>query len=188
MGTALGIARADGLMTDPFATGPGGVEIYRRPLGSGFILYAEFKRPPDLRPIGTSTQNPDPNSLPDFQIKVSRPLGNGSAAVCDDGPAPGETIGGVPAIPGSDFGASAPAVNDLSCRFDVRTATGTGPCTRNGFGVDVFRSSESVLQFCAVIGAELDFPEGDTTVTVRGRDTLGRVGQPRSIIVRVDPQ
>ena len=166
----------------------GGLAIYRRPLASGFVLFAEFKRPPDLRPIGTSTLNPDPNSLPDFQIAVSRALGNGSAAVCDNGPAPSSPIGGVPAIPDAQFAAFAPAVNDLACRFDSRTATGTGPCTRNGFGADVFASVETVLQFCAIVGSELAFPVGDTVVTVRGRDTLGRVGVPRSIVVRVDPE
>jgi hypothetical protein len=175
-------------MTDPVGSGPGGVPIYRRPLPSGFILFAEFKRPPDLRPIGTSTFNANPNLLPDFQVAVTRLLGNGSAAVCDDGPAPAEPAGGVPAIAGGDFGANPPAVNDFSCRFDARTATGTGPCTRNGFGVEVFRSTDTVLQFCAIIGAELAFQEGDTVVTVRARDTLGRVGQPMSMIVRVDPQ
>ncbi len=186
--TALGIARADGLITQPFSTAPGGIAVYRRPLPSGFILFAEFKRPPDLRPIGTNTFNPNPNFLPDFQIAVTRALGDGSPAVCDDGPAPSDFIGGVPAIVGGDFAANPPAVNDLACRFDPRTSTGTGPCTRNGFGVDVFASSETTLQFCAVIGAEIAFHEGDTTVTVRARDTLGRVGVAQSIIVRVDPQ
>lgn len=187
--TALGIARADGLITQPIGSNFAGVPIYERPLSSGFILYAEFRRPPDLRPIGTVTLNSDPTKLPDFQIAVSRPLGNGSVAVCDSGPAPSEVIGGVPAIPSLEFGANALAVNDLACRFDSRTAAGVnGPCTRNGFGVEVFANGTSVLQFCSIIGAELAFPEGDTVVSVRARDTLGRVGLPRSMIVRVVPQ
>lgn len=186
IGTAMGIARADGLITQPIGQTSDGLPIYHRPLASGFFLFAEFRRPPDQRPIGTNTFNP--GGLPDFQIAVNRALGNGSSAVCDSGPAPGEPIGGVPAISNADFAANPAAVNDLACRFDARTSTGTGPCTRNGFGADVFASPQSVVQFCALIGAELAFASGDTVVTARGRDTLGRVGLPLSIVVRVDPQ
>jgi hypothetical protein len=186
--TAFGVARADGLITEPFAMTGDGIPAYSRPLPNGFLLYVEFKRPPDFRPIATSTLSADVDELPDFQIVADRPLGNGSETVCDDGPAPDEMAGGVPAVANGDFESNPRAVNDFSCRFDVRTLSGTGPCTRNGFGADVFESSASVIQFCAIIGSEVALPEGDTRFTVRGRDTLGRPGPPRSILIRVDPQ
>ena len=157
------------------------------------MIYAEFKRGQTLRPIGTQTfnSNPsDPNLLPDFQIFALEKLGNGSSAVCDDGPAPFRPIGGVPGVNPPMFGGtqqSADAVNDFSCRFNARTPGGTGPCTRNALGVDQFASPQSELQFCSIggVGAEIAFPVGDTKLFVRGRDTLGVSGPPASIIVRV---
>jgi hypothetical protein len=185
--TAFGIARADGLITEPFALTGDGFPAYSRPLPSGFILFAEFKRPPDLRPIATSTFSANVDVLPDFQITTDRILGNGSSAVCDDGPAPFEPIGGVPAVANGNFDANPRAVNDFSCRFDVRQGA-IGPCTRDGSGTDRFASNETVVQFCAIIGAEMAFPEGDTRLTIRGRDVLGRPGPPTTILIRVDPQ
>ena len=71
-----------------------------------------------------------PTVLPHFQIVASRALGNGSAAMCDDR-APAEPIGGVPAVNPPMFGGSqavSNAINDLSCRFDARSAlTGLHP-------------------------------------------------------------
>ncbi len=163
----------------------GDTPAYRRPIGNGFILYAEFKRPADLRPIATSTFNQNIDALPDFQIVSDRPLGDGSAAVCDAGPAPNLPTGGVPAVAGGNFESNPQAVNDFSCRFDVRTGGSSGPCTRNGSGSDVFASNQTEVQFCAIVGAEIAFPLGDTRLTVRVRDQLGRPGPPMSILVRV---
>ncbi len=186
--TAFGIARADGLLLEPFAMTGDGDLAYQRPLPNSFILYAEFKQGPDLRPIGTGTFSANSNVLPDFQIVSSRALGNGSVAVCDDGPSPFEPIGGVPPAVGPIFEDNALAVNDFACRFDARTGGSSGPCTRDGSGNDVFASDDSVVQFCAIIGAEVAFPEGDTLLTIRGRDVLGRTGPPMSILIRIDPQ
>ncbi len=182
MVTVAGVALADGTVTQPFIEG--GVPVYRRFVGSGFFLFVEMERPADLLPIGTVVFQP--GGLPDFRIAVDRAIGDGSPAVCDDGPVP-EPAGGVPALPGADFGANPNTVNDFSCRFEVRTAVGTGPCTRDGFGNDAFVSTDSEVQFCALIGVELAFPVGDTRVTVAGTDVLGRPGAPTSIIIRVTP-
>jgi hypothetical protein len=130
----------------------------------------------------------DPNALPSFQIITSRPLGNGSASVCDKGPPP--MIGGVPAVDPPTFGgsqAAANAINDLSCRFDARTA-GSLACTRDAFQqVEGFVSSASTVQFCTNpgVGAEIAFPLGDTTLTARVLDVLGQPGPPASIVIRV---
>ena len=125
--------------------------------------------------------------LPDLQTLLSRALGNGSLAVCDQGPAP--PIGGVPAtVPRvfADTQAVANAINDMSCRFDVRAAS-VQACTRDAFGTYAFTNPESTVQFCTSpgVGIELAFPLGDTIVTARVRDVLGQPGHPSSIAVRV---
>jgi len=55
--------------------------------------------------------------LPDLQVIVSRPLSDGSGAVCD---ADFPEVGGVPATEPFDIdnAAAAPAINDLGCRAD----------------------------------------------------------------------
>lgn len=159
---------------------------------SGFIIYIEAAPGISGRPVGTNTYNwdaSDPNVLPDLQTLVSRALGNGSPAVCDDGPSP--PIGGVPATVPPAFGgsqAAANAINDLSCRFDARSSTATA-CTRDSFGTYGFVNPASTVQFCTSpgVGTELAFPLGDTIVTARVRDVVGQPGQPRSIAVRVWP-
>ncbi len=159
---------------------------------SGFIIYLEAKPGISGRQLGTSTFNyamNDPNVLPDLQVVVNRPLGNGSPAVCDDGPAP--PIGGVPATVPRAFGgtqAIANAINDLGCRFDGRSSTMLA-CTRDSFGNYGFTNAASTVQFCTSpgVGAELAFAVGDTIVCARVRDVLGQPGQPSCIAVRVIP-
>jgi len=190
--TAFGITRADGRVLQQ-DTSINGIPVYIRHTPQGFFIYVEFKRGQTLRPIATQTFNwspTDPYRLPDLQIFALNTLGDGSSFVCDDGPAPFEPTGGVPGVNPPVFGGtqqSADAINDLACRFNVRTASGTGPCTRNALGVDEFVSPASELQFCTAggVGAEIAFPLGDTRLYVRGRDTLGVNGPPASIIIRV---
>jgi len=43
------------------------------------------------------------------------------------------------------------------------------------------------LQFCGQISQNLEFRPGETLVTVRVRDTLGYLGPPAQLIVRVVP-
>jgi hypothetical protein len=166
-----------------------GYATFLRP-PSGFLIYIEARPGVSGRPVGTTTfqsSATDPNVLPDLQVLVSRALGNGSPAVCDDGPAP--PIGGVPASAPRVFDgtqAVANAINDLSCRFDART-TSILACTRDSFGTYGFTNPASTVQFCTSpgVGAELAFPLGDTIVSARVRDVLGQPGHPSSIAVRV---
>jgi hypothetical protein len=128
-------------------------------------------------------------NLADFQMVASRPLGNGSAAVCDDGPAPDEPIGGVPAVDPPDFGSSQTsidAINDLACRFDTHLTTTTA-CTKNALGNFSFVRPDTLIQYCTApaLGAELALPSGDTTLTLQIRDTSGNIGNQAQIIVRV---
>jgi hypothetical protein len=163
-----------------------GYLTYVRP-PSGFIIYIEARPGISGRPIGSVTFDSDPedpNVLPDLQVIVSRPLGNGSPKVCDSMP----PLGGVPAVIPPAFGGSqtiSNAVNDFACRFDARSALQA--CTRDGFSAYAFTDPTSTLQFCtsAGIGAELAFPVGDTIVTARVRDVVGQPGPPRSIAIRV---
>ena len=169
-----------------------GFLTYVRPR-SGFLIYVEAKPGISGLPVGTVTFDfdpTDPNVLPDLQILVSRAIGDGSSAVCDDGPLP-LPLGGVPATVPVTFGGSpavAGAINDFACRFDARGASALA-CTRDTFGVDSFANPQSRVQFCTSsgVGAELAFPVGDTILTARVRDTAGQPGLPRSIAIRVRP-
>ncbi|MDX2168754.1 MAG: hypothetical protein SF182_16905 [Deltaproteobacteria bacterium] len=155
---------------------------------SGFIIYIEAKRGLSGLAVGSETfaSDPkDPNVLPDLQVLVSRPLGNGSTAVCDISP----PVGGVPAVVPPTFGGSqavSNAINDFSCRFDARGSS-MQACTRDGFSAYTFTEPSSTIQFCTSpgIGTELAFPLGDTIVTARVRDVAGQPGHAKSIAIRV---
>ena len=188
----FGVADANGQIDSPVGTAADGTRIFERPLPQGFFVVIEAKPGSSRRPVGSQTFNwspSDPNLLPDLQLVSSRALGNGSAAVCDDGTPP--NLGGVPAVDPPQFGgtqSSANAINDLSCRFDARK-TASDACTRNQFQTESFVDPTTTVQFCprVSIGAEIAFPLGDTRLTVRARDSLGQPGHPASIIVRVTP-
>lgn len=186
---AFGVARADGRPIASIGPQHQGLPTFIRP-ASGFLIYIEARLGMSGLRAGNVTfaSDPtDPHVLPDLQILVDRPLGNGSAAVCDRGPA--QPIGGVPAtIPlvFSDTQAVSNAINDLACRFDVR-ASSTLACTRDAFGVDAFTNPASTIQFCTSpgVGSEMAFPLHDTVLTARVRDVAGQPGPPRSIAIRV---
>jgi hypothetical protein len=184
------VARADGRVIGTIGIEDHGYFTFVRP-PSGFIIYLEAKPGEGRRAVGTLTFNShptNPNILPHFQIVASRPLGNGSAAMCDDGPPPG-SIGGVPAVNPPVFGGSqavSNAINDLSCRFDARSALTA--CTRDPFTqMEVFTGDGSTVQFCTTpgVGAELAFPVGDTILTARVLDVFNQPGPPQSIVIRV---
>jgi len=188
--TAFGVARADGLPIASIGPQDDGYPTFVRP-ASGFIIYIEARPGISGLPVASVTfeSSPsDPNVLPDLQVLVSRPLGDGSPAVCDDGPLP--PIGGVPATKPTAFGGSqaiANAINDLGCRFDSRGSS-TQACTRDSFGVYAF-TANSTIQFCTSpgVGAELAFGIGDTIVTARVRDIAGQPGHAKSIAIRIRP-
>lgn len=169
-----------------------GYLTYLRP-PFGFFIFVEAKPGLSRRPVGTVTFNSDPtdpNVLPQFQMLTSHALGNGSAAVCDDGPAPGNLIGGVPGVSPPMFGGSqraADAINDLGCRFDARTSS-LFACTRDEQTLSgAFVKAGTTVQFCtsAGVGSEIAFPHGDTILTLRVLDVLGQPGPSVSIVIRV---
>ncbi len=167
-----------------------GNPVYTRLFGAGFFLFVEAKAgasgsPPDTRTLASIS---DPSMRPDVQIIFSRNLGNGSADVCDKGPAPA-LIGGVPGIDPPSFDNPSQiitdALNDIGCRLDDNT---TAPCTLNSRDVPAFYVAGSTSQICTagVIGSEIAFPPGDTTITVQWLDRNGNVGQQRRLVIRVN--
>jgi len=194
--THFGLARADEFTFGPMDLDSQGRPIFFGGLGSGFRMVIEARPGTDGRTPGENAFNSDtsdPTQLPDLQVLVSRPLGNGSAVVCDKTP-PG--AGGVPGISPPHFAtaqAVADAVNDLGCRFDDGTGqprartSQLDACTRSdqdfGYG---FVDPSTTVQFCALIDSNSPFPPGDTVVAARVRDDTGTLGAVREIVVRVE--
>jgi hypothetical protein len=158
--TFVGLAHPTGVPLQP----AGGA--YQLATGSGVLVIVEGGTG-----AGTSTFNP--GGLPDLQVQVTQPLGNGSTEVC-------EPLGGVPAIspPNLSF-SDVETVNDLACRFS------TEPCTFNGLGEPQFLSPMSAVQFCAEIGPTLAFHTGETVFSVRLRGTNGIVGPVSQIHIQL---
>lgn len=190
--TWFGLTEADGRVVLPADSSDNGTLIFERRIGAGFFLVLEGRpgssgSPPDIRNFFDSN---NPGSRPDIEILTSRPLGNGSTEVCDKGPLNIAPLGGIPATGTIDFDSSDPnlidALNDFSCRFTDYTSA---PCTLDARERAVFVAGNTTVQVCTatVVGVEMRFPTGETTLTVRWRDRLGNYGRPYSIIVRVLP-
>lgn len=190
--THLGLARADDQPLVAQGNDAAGRPIYASPLGFGIVIIIEGR--PDAQGGRLGNTAYSASGLPDLQMIVSRPLGNGSPIVCDTRP---PLLGGVPApdpLVFTDAPGESDAINDLGCRVDARTVPndggtgqGLGPCTRNANGEGAFVDSATKVQFCPAlgVGAELAFPLGDTRVTARATDVLGQPGPPASIIIRI---
>lgn len=200
--TFVGITRADDVLVDPIEVSPEGVPVFVRLKGaaggaSGFRLVVEGKPGSSGSDVALSTLNNNVSALPDLQIEANRPLGDGSAAVCDVAQrTPGPTSGGVPAISPPSFDGAVTTtntINDFSCRFRDGSDQTMGisaaidgcvkfePTEDNGFV-----NSESTVQFCGFVSAILSFAPGDTLLSVRLRDQAGNVGAPAQMIIRVN--
>lgn len=161
--------------------------------GAGFIIVVEARSGTSGRSPGTVKFNSNPNdptARPDLQLEANHNWGNGSAAVCDSGPAPAFPLGGVPGINPASYDAGsqmvADALNDLACRFDSHTAA--DPCTLDkNDNPKLANPTQSTTQFCTagVVGHELLLPNGDTTLTVQWRDSGGNLSTVHRIIVRI---
>ncbi|HVO27896.1 MAG TPA: dockerin type I repeat-containing protein [Candidatus Margulisiibacteriota bacterium] len=190
--TFFGVTRADDTLVAPSGTTPDGVRIYQRSGGTGFSLVVEGAPGPSGSPVGRSAFAGSATSFPDLQVEVSRPLGNGSKAVCDRS---GSMAGGVPAVDPPSFDetpAVVAAVNDLSCRFlngsDMPVARSRDEaCIMFPNGELGFAKQPSTLQFCGFITRFMEFPSGETLVTARLRDQAGNAGAPAQIVISVGP-
>jgi hypothetical protein len=184
----FGLLQPDDVLLAPDI--PGEVPVFIRPFGFSFKLVVEAGVGAGGRQVGNQTFAAF--GRPDLQIQVTRPLGNGSAVVCDN---KAVLLGGVPAINPPNFSEDPSLdnpINDLGCRFidgqdrpQGRSCAEDQACVRFETGVFGCVNSETRQQFCAAIGTELTFPPGDTTVSVRARDTFGDLGPPRQLIVRI---
>ncbi|MBI1817853.1 MAG: hypothetical protein HYR72_22990 [Deltaproteobacteria bacterium] len=184
----FGIAQADAMPLQSVGTDSEGRPVFERRIGRGFILVVEGKPLTGHRTIGNSAFNYDPIDpivRPDLQVIVSRPLGDGSPTVCDNGD---PVFGGVPAVDPPDFAerqATSDAINDLGCRFNDGTGNPSGraqadACTLFGDGTFHFVDNTSTVQFCAAISGAYGFPRGETLVSARIRE-----GAVRQIVIRI---
>jgi hypothetical protein len=189
--TFFGMATASDHVMTPIEVTPQGVPIYARQFGFGFFIVVEAKSGSSRMVPGIdNSPNPDdPSARPALQIEADHNLGNGSAAVCDIGPAPDQPIGGIPGINPPSFDPASQMVTDalydFACRFEAHDSR--FPCTLNDHGNPQFVASDTSIQLCTtwVVGHEVAFPQGDTLLTVQWRDTGGNFSLPRQIIVRV---
>jgi hypothetical protein len=199
--TFAGLARADGKVIEPTAT-ENGVPVFTNYVGSGFILLVEGKPGISNLEVGRKIfgyDPDDPKKRPDLEVQVTRPLGDGSAAVCDSRR---PNIGGIPAINPPNFAdtaTSAATLNDMSCRFETFIEP-LSACTLDVRGDFAFARPDTKTQFCMVVARAWAFQVGDTLVSVRLRDAKGNPGpvskfvlrrpkdRPKSTIVRPTPK
>lgn len=187
--TFFGAARADGLPVEPESVDRNGVPTFLSAVGSGFILVLEAKPGTGGFEVGRRTfvHVPDnPSARPDVEILVSRPLGDGSKAVCDRRP---PQMGGVPAVNPANFDetqAVADAMNDLACRFETFNESEMS-CTLDANGNYKFAGAETSHQYCVIIARSFSFPEGTTEVTVRVKDVEGNPGPPKKLRIKRPP-
>lgn len=186
----LGLSAADDLPISSVGTDAAGRPIYERLLGAGMNLIIEARPGSDGRPPGIQAYSE--TGLPDLQILISQPLGDGSEEVCDVNPE--GPNGGVPAVDPPVFSLdprTVDAINDLGCRVNDGTGLPQGrgapgeACTRFESGAFGFVNSSSTVQYCLPIAQAWAFPVGDTIVTARVRSVTGSLGAPRQIVVRV---
>lgn len=185
--TAIGIADGSGAFNLPVETDSLGRAVYLRTTATGFSFYVEGRPGPSGLPVAGNLFNSrpnDPSRRPDLQVVSSRPLGDGSVAVCDRSFPNG---GGVPAVDTIDFEsvqATSDAMNDLACRFKSYPEADFA-CTQDSTGNLLYANPASTMQFCLLADDNIAFPIGDTVLAVRLRDTAGNVGEARQVVVRI---
>jgi hypothetical protein len=193
--TFFGLTSADDVRQMPIGEDDQGVPIYQRTFGFGFRLVVEAARGTSQLELGNDTFSDD--GAPALQVQATRPLGDGSGAVCDIEP---PLIGGVPGIDPPRFDDSSEvvdALNDLGCRFvdgmgsPVSRSCATS-CVKDDDGDYACVDLATEAQFCVLVDTLIEFPPGDTLVTVRVRDQARNglpmnLGAPQRLIVRVAP-
>jgi hypothetical protein len=187
--TYFGVTRADDAPIPVSSSDGLGRPVYDRPLGHGLSLVVEATLGEDRSPIDVDAYDPA-GGPPGLEMIVSRPLGDGSAAVCDKSE---PLIGGVPATVPFDFAASSfDALNDLGCRVNdgtgrpIARVAADQACTRIGVGRDfAFVDPSSRVQFCLPIAGAWEFADGDTIVAARVRNLFGAFGDADEIVVHV---
>jgi hypothetical protein len=191
------VATAFNVVKEPDDVTEDGLPVYERPVPQGFIIFIEGRKGTSDRLLGRcGVLNPVTQAIiggcplncsdrPDVQVVSDRPLGDGSAAVCDTS---SPMLGGVPGFNPPSFAetqAITDALHDFACRFDDHP-TFNDACTLDELGNFDFAKPLSEHQYCVpAIGTELQFPSGDTKLTARLRDTSCNIGNEVSIVIRV---
>lgn len=176
--TFFGITRADGNHVEPVSVDAKGVPTYENYVGSGFQIVVEAKPGISGYDVGQRVfaySPDDPTMQPDLQIQVTRPLGDGSAAVCDR---MRPNIGGVPALDPPSFKQTrrvTETLNDLSCRFELFLDTESA-CSLSKNGDWAYKSKDTKIQFCMMVAKAWNFPVGKTLVSMRLHDRAGNPG------------
>jgi hypothetical protein len=190
--TFLGIASADDIPQEPSGVDDAGRPIFVWPVGQGLSLIVEARPGTNLTPVGRQAAVQDGASLPDLQVILSNPLGDGSMALCDtDLP----NVGGVPAVQPFEFSDTPEviqAINDFGCRADdgfgdpQGRAAPPGACTRLQPSGEIGPvAKRTTVQFCIPIARAWAFPEGQTRIAARVRDVTGQTGPPREIVLQI---
>jgi hypothetical protein len=187
--THFGVARSDDVPQAPSLI-ENGRPVYTRIFGSGLSLIVEARRGERGPLVGVQAFSAA-GDLPDFQMLVSRALGDGSPEVCDFDPFDSSRTGGIPAVESLEFSSDpmvVAAVNDLGCRVNDGTGNALGrrsdPCTQTN-GVFQTVDPRSEVQFCLPIARKWSFPIGDTIVATRVRDARGALSDVEEIVIRV---
>jgi hypothetical protein len=184
--TFLGIARADGSLVPSAGKDSSGIPIYENPIGSGFMLVVEGKPGLSNVEVGRKLsvyETDDPKARPDLEVQATRDLGDGSKAICDRNR---PNIGGIPGINPPSFKETLEVghtLADMACRFETFIESESA-CLQKKTGDFTFADAETTTQFCMVVARAWLFPEGDTLVSARLRDTDGNPGPIKQIKIR----
>ena len=118
---------------------------------------------------------------------------NPTEAVCDVTP---PDLGGVPGISPprlDDSFETCARLNDLGCRFVDgsgmtlgRSCNSDQSCVRFDNGEFGCVAPDATVQFCGFVARTIEFPLGDTLISVRARDSQGNLGPVAQMIVRVE--
>jgi hypothetical protein len=164
-----------------------GREVFLAQGGGRGLLVVEGRPGGSGLPVASVLEPDVEGERPDLLVLSNRPLGNGSAVVCDKGPPPpvGEG-GGIPAVEPPDFGEGqqiTDALRDFACRFAVQPSS-EDACTLDNLGNFDFVGARTTIQFCSQVATVSAFPTGDTILTARLRDVGGNLGPPAQVIIR----
>lgn len=166
-----------------------GRRIFPAQGGGRGLLVVEGRPGQSGFPPGIRLETEEGDERPDLQLESDRPLGDGSAAICDIGPPPPlGTGGGVPAVDPPQFAdgeAVTDALRDFACRFAVQP-TSEDACSLDSLGNFAFVAPATTIQFCNQVTSVARFSTGDTVLTARLRDVLGNLGPPAQIVIRND--
>ena len=156
--TFIGIASPDGRPAPPLGSLEDGTPVYFRNSGFGFNLVdrGQPRRRAARRSAPRSSNRPTairPGGRTSRSI-VDRPLGDGSRDMCDEF--------GVPAVAPARLSrspsASADAINDLACRFEVATRA-TPPAPRYASASSASCRRTTRAQFCLSVGSATAVPQ-----------------------------